>query len=141
MAASAVTRAGGGVAGGAVLGRGRGVALVVLEFAASRSAKRSWYQLDSNFVVVSCVVVVVAGDGDDAAAAVASVFRLGCKFSPLSPAAPPSDHDQAGATVVLGVVVGLVTRPTGLPITNPSMLIVDLLVVDVDMRVVVAVAP
>ena len=139
MAASAVTRAGGGVAGGAVLGRGRGVALVVLELAASRSAKRSWYQLDSNFVVVSCVVV--AGDGDDAAAAVASVFRLGCKFSPLSPAAPPSDHDQAGATVVLGVVVGLVTRPTGLPITNPSMLIVDLLVVDVDMRVVVAVAP
>ena len=85
--------------------------------------------------------MVVAGDGDDAAAAVASVFRLGCKFSPLSPAAPPSDHDQAGATVVLGVVVGLVTRPTGLPITNPSMLIVDLLVVDVDMRVVVAVAP
>ena len=138
MAASAVTRAGGGVAGGAVLGRGRGVALVVLELAASRSAKRSWYQLDSNFVVVSCVVVVagLVGDGDDAAAAVASVFRLGCKFSPLSPAAPPSDHDQAGATVVLGVVV--VTRPTGLPITNPSMLIVDLLVVDVDMRAVVA---
>ena len=115
--------------------------IVVAIVAASRSAKRSWYQLDSNFVVVSCVVVVVAGDGDDAAAAVASVFRLGCKFSPLSPAAPPSDHDQAGATVVLGVVVGLVTRPTGLPITNPSMLIVDLLVVDVDMRVVVAVAP
>ena len=138
MAASAVTRAGGGGAGGAVLGRGRGVALVVLELAASRSAKRSWYQLDSNFVVVSCVVVVagLVGDGDDAAAAVASVFRLGCKFSPLSPAAPPSDHDQAGATVVLGEVV--VTRPTGLPITNPSMLIVDLLVVDVDMRAVVA---
>ena len=82
------------------------------------------------------VVAGLVGDGDDAAAAVASVFRLGCKFSPLSPAAPPSDHDQAGATVVLGVVV--VTRPTGLPITNPSMLIVDLLVVDVDMRAVVA---